>query len=128
MLSPSFPDQPHYKGPPVRTSPFLGHHGLAEKWLSLGPQPQRALGLLISDFLLTPSVHRNPWGAMMLMDLMDDCKISHLEFHCSRRIPCEVDLPKAVESGFFFPSVTPEMGLSDHLVTMRALEHPWGPT
>ena len=33
----------------------------------------------------------------MLMDLMDDCKISHLEVHCSGRILCEVDLSKAIE-------------------------------
>ena len=33
----------------------------------------------------------------MLMHLMDDWKISHLEVHCSGQILCEVDLPKAKE-------------------------------
>ena len=33
----------------------------------------------------------------MLMDLMDDCKISHLDVHCSGQILCEVDSPKAVD-------------------------------
>ena len=36
---------------------------------------------------------------MMWMDLMDDCKISHLEVHCLGKILCEVDLPKAIERG-----------------------------
>ena len=27
----------------------------------------------------------NPWGAMMLMGLMDDCNIDHLEVDCSGR-------------------------------------------
>ena len=35
--------------------------------------------------------------AMMLMDLMDDCKISHLEVYCLGQILCKVDLPKAME-------------------------------
>ena len=26
-----------------------------------------------------------------------DCKISHLEVHCSRQILCTVELPKAIE-------------------------------
>ena len=33
----------------------------------------------------------------MLMDPMDDCKISHLEVHCLGQILCEVDLLKAIE-------------------------------
>ena len=33
----------------------------------------------------------------MLMDVMYDCKISHLEVHCSGYILCEVNLPKAIE-------------------------------
>ena len=33
----------------------------------------------------------------MLMHLIDDCKISHLEVHCPGQILDEVDLPKAIE-------------------------------
>ena len=32
-------------------------------------------GLLLGDHLVTMGVLINPWGAMMLMNLMDDCKI-----------------------------------------------------
>ena len=34
----------------------------------------------------------------MLMDVMDDCKISHMEVDSSRQILCEVVLLKAIES------------------------------
>ena len=34
---------------------------------------------------------------MVLMDLMDDCKISRLGVHCLGQILCEVRLPKAIE-------------------------------
>ena len=40
----------------------------------------------------------------MLMDPMDDCKISHLEVHCSGQILSEVDLLTAIE--FKTPLVT----------------------
>ena len=37
-------------------------------------------------------------------------------------------MPKAIEFAFFGnPSVAPGMGLVDDLVTIRVLEHPWGP-
>ena len=35
------------------------------------------------DPLVTMDIHINPWGAMMLMARMDDCKISHMEVYCS---------------------------------------------
>ena len=39
------------------------------------------------------------------------------------------DTCKISESDFFGnPSVAPGMGLGDDLVTIRVLEHPWGPT
>ena len=34
----------------------------------------------------------------MLMDLMDDGKISHFVVHCLQQILCKVDLPKAIET------------------------------
>ena len=34
---------------------------------------------LLGEHLVTTLEHVNPWGPMMLMDQMDDCKISHLE-------------------------------------------------
>ena len=41
----------------------------------------------------------------------------------------EVDLPKAIEFDFLRNIfVARRMGLFDHLVTIRVLEHPWGPT
>ena len=53
--------------------------------------------MLLGDHLVTMGVRINPWGAMLLMDLMYDCKISHLVVHCSRQVPCEVD-----EGNIFF--------------------------
>ena len=69
MLSPIFLERSSYRAPPVRTWPFLGRHGLAEKWRLLGHllQPPRALGLLLGDYLLTMGVRVNLWGTMMLM-------------------------------------------------------------
>ena len=34
---------------------------------------------------------------MRMMDLRDDCKISHLGGHCLGQILCKVELPKATE-------------------------------
>ena len=70
----------------------------------------------------------------MLMDLMDDCKISHLGAHCLRQVLYKVDFPRAIEfvksclflSPLCCPS-DPLMGLVGHMLTMRVLNHPWGP-
>ena len=60
-------------------------------------QPTGALGLLLGAHLVTMGVRQNPWGAMMLLDLMEDCKISPLEVHCSRQILCKMDLLKGIK-------------------------------
>ena len=36
---------------------------------------------------------------MMLLDMMDDCKISHLGLHCLGQILHKANLPKAIEFG-----------------------------
>ena len=59
----------------MRTWPFFCQHGLAEKLRFLDDLQQSpgALGLLLGDHLVTMGVHIKLCGAMMLMDLMDDC-------------------------------------------------------
>ena len=51
---------------------------------------------LLGDHLVTMGVCINPWGAMMLMDEVDDRKINQLGIHCSGQILCKAYLPKAI--------------------------------
>ena len=44
---------------------------------------------LLGEHLVTTLEHVNPWGPMMLMDQMDDCKISHLETLGDRQPMCD---------------------------------------
>ena len=44
--------------------------------------PWGTLGTL-GDPLVTMGERLNPWGAMLLMDLIHDCRIRHLGVHCS---------------------------------------------
>ena len=63
----------------MRTSTFLGRHGLTVKWWFLCDpgQPLGTGGLLLGDRLVIMGVHMNPRGAMMLIDLMDNGAIQN---------------------------------------------------
>ena len=53
--------------------------------------------MLFGNHLVTMKVHINPWEAMMLMDTMDDSKISHSAVHCFGCILSEVDSPQTID-------------------------------